>query len=333
MSDRAIFRGDAGEQAIARELAALDAFRYTAFHGIFAPARDGSTQIDHIVVSTFGIFVIETKNYGGMIFGKPDQKNWVQCLGPKKTRFSNPVWQNRGHVSALAKHLALPAECFHNLVVFADGNCWFPRERHPDVLLIHELRSRIGDFTGELLSPSDVEQAISTLVELRDNPITTLEEHVSALRERLGESVVPPISDARSYRPLTPAPSGKNFLAGALFIVIIGVLLFGGVGWVANFITETMKRSLPPPPVAIHTPVPFLTPQITASPPVISFATPTPPPKPITLAPPPKKPTTIANVPETPIGVRAIHAEVLPDDGSERFRVVPLESSATNAAP
>src|SRR5206468_3484784 len=47
----------------------LDRSRYRLFHNLILPTPDGTTQVDHVVVSTHGIFVIETKNYGGWIFG------------------------------------------------------------------------------------------------------------------------------------------------------------------------------------------------------------------------------------------------------------------------
>jgi len=47
---------------------------YHALHNVTLPTPDGTTQIDHIFVSCFGIFVVETKNMKGWIFGGEKQK-------------------------------------------------------------------------------------------------------------------------------------------------------------------------------------------------------------------------------------------------------------------
>ena len=58
-------------------------------------------QIDHVVVSIYGIFVIETKNYSGWIFGDENSQYWAQVIYKTKNRFYNPILQNRGHIKAL----------------------------------------------------------------------------------------------------------------------------------------------------------------------------------------------------------------------------------------
>lgn len=51
---------------------------------------DSTTQIDHILVSCFGVFVIETKNYKGWIFANPKHESWTQVLFKAKFKFQNP---------------------------------------------------------------------------------------------------------------------------------------------------------------------------------------------------------------------------------------------------
>jgi hypothetical protein len=61
-------------------------------------SRTGYSQIDHLVISPYGLFVIETKNYSGEIKGKRDDKNWL--VNNRFTMF-NPLRQNYGHVKAI----------------------------------------------------------------------------------------------------------------------------------------------------------------------------------------------------------------------------------------
>ena len=72
------------------------------------PSKKYTTQIDHVVVSPYGVFVIETKNYDGWILGAEETKKWKQTFKTTPTQsFYNPIKQNWGHTYALAEHLKL----------------------------------------------------------------------------------------------------------------------------------------------------------------------------------------------------------------------------------
>lgn len=114
-------KGRIGEAFVSvAALKRLDPKVYRVFNDLVLPRPDGkgTTQVDHVVVSPFGIFVIETKNYEGWIFGDENSRQWTQVIYGKKSRFQNPLHQNALHVRALATATGLPRECFHNLVFF-----------------------------------------------------------------------------------------------------------------------------------------------------------------------------------------------------------------------
>jgi len=68
--------------------------------------KTGYSQIDHIVISPYGIFVIEAKNLSGRIYGSQDQKQWTQTHpNGFKNKFYNPIWQNNSHIKALKENL------------------------------------------------------------------------------------------------------------------------------------------------------------------------------------------------------------------------------------
>jgi len=76
----------------------LPASIYRLFHDLMLPTPDGLTQIDHVFVSRFGVFVVETKNLGGWIFGNPSRRRWTQVLpGGRKQQFQKPLCQNHRH--------------------------------------------------------------------------------------------------------------------------------------------------------------------------------------------------------------------------------------------
>ena len=71
-------------------------------HNCYVPTAKGFSEIDLLMIHDTGLYVVESKNYSGWIFGDENQKQWTQCLaGGKKSKFYNPIWQNKGHMEAL----------------------------------------------------------------------------------------------------------------------------------------------------------------------------------------------------------------------------------------
>jgi|TARA_A200000159_G_scaffold38471_1_gene34845 restriction system protein len=91
---------------------------YHLIKNVTLPTDDGSTQIDHIIVSKFGVFVVETKNMKGWIFGNPKQRMWTQKLYKHSSKFQNPLHQNYKHVQTLVSVLGLNDDQVHSVIVF-----------------------------------------------------------------------------------------------------------------------------------------------------------------------------------------------------------------------
>ena len=75
---------------------------YHIIDNVLFESNDRSTQIDHIVISPYGVFVIETKGYKGRIRGGEDSEYWTQEYYNYKKSFYNPILQNQGHVRFLS---------------------------------------------------------------------------------------------------------------------------------------------------------------------------------------------------------------------------------------
>ncbi|PFC06082.1 nuclease-related domain-containing protein, partial [Bacillus cereus] len=60
-----------------------------------------TTQIDHIVIAETGVFVVETKNYEGWIYGNEKAARWTQGIFRKKSSFQNTFRQNYKHIKAI----------------------------------------------------------------------------------------------------------------------------------------------------------------------------------------------------------------------------------------
>lgn len=146
-------KGDVGEQIVkVAVLSKLDASQYRHFSNLIIPAPNGTTQIDNIVVSPFGVFVIEAKYFQGWIFGGAKQEKWTHTLSRfEKYAFPNPIRQNYGHIKALARLLRQPESRFHSVIVFAHRNCQLKTELPANVCLQHNFIEYIQGFTKNIV--------------------------------------------------------------------------------------------------------------------------------------------------------------------------------------
>lgn len=97
---------------------------YRIINNVTIPdGQGGTTQIDHIIVSSYGLFVIEAKHYKGWIFGEQSDRQWTQKIhGNHSQTFENPLYQNYKHTECLRELLGLSKEQIKSVVVFT-GDC------------------------------------------------------------------------------------------------------------------------------------------------------------------------------------------------------------------
>ena len=115
-------KGNYGEFLITSRLKKLEMYD-RLLTNVYLRKSDGSTtEIDILMIAETGIYVFESKNYSGWIFGDEKGRNWTQVLENKqKNHFYNPVWQNNGHITALkhATGLGNP-ELYRSYIVFSE---------------------------------------------------------------------------------------------------------------------------------------------------------------------------------------------------------------------
>ena len=176
---------DVGEQEVAsllsRELSYKD---YFIFNNLILPSENnGSTQIDHIVISRFGIFVIESKDYNGWIFGSKDDPMWVQSLpgGKNKFSFQNPTHQNYAHIMALKVLMPFATDKFYSVVVFSDKS-EFKTPSIENVVHLDQLIGCIKQHSEERLSETDVQLAIGKLSYACQTVDITASQHIANLQ-------------------------------------------------------------------------------------------------------------------------------------------------------
>lgn len=115
-------KGNYGEFLTFNYLEKLDRYN-KIMTNLYIPKEDGrTTEIDLIMIDETGVYVFESKNYSGWIFGDEKHKNWIQSLNNKqKNKFFNPIWQNSGHVNALKSILGMEdKDIFKSYIVFSE---------------------------------------------------------------------------------------------------------------------------------------------------------------------------------------------------------------------
>ncbi|EIV8623112.1 NERD domain-containing protein [Vibrio vulnificus] len=180
------FKGVFGEFLVNKLLSQLPDSDYTLVRNVTLPTDDGTTQIDHIVVSRFGIFVVETKNMKGWIFGSKSQKQWTQKVYRHSSKFQNPLQQNYKHVKTLESLLAIDCEKLHSVVVFI-GDSTFKTDMPENVTYARGCLEYIKKFEQPVFSESEYSQFVDAIneVKLKKGIVTNIKhrQHVKEIVE------------------------------------------------------------------------------------------------------------------------------------------------------
>jgi hypothetical protein len=190
----------------------LDKDIYRKIDDVIVPSDSGTTQIDHVLVSVYGVFVIETKNIKGWIFGSPESDKWTQSIYGKKNQFQNPLKQNYRHIRCLEEYLGFESALFKPVVFFI-GDCKF-KTPMPSNVLNGSLVPYIKSFRNICLTPQQVSEIELRLTDLKRDKSLTKEVHLDSLRKRHESTPVCPRCGDRLVRRVARKgdSAGKPFL-------------------------------------------------------------------------------------------------------------------------
>ena len=176
-------KGVIGEKSISSILYFLDKSKYKVINDIVLKKGTKTSQIDHIVISDFGIFVIETKNYKGWIVGNEKSEHWTQVLFKRKKIFYNPIKQNLGHINVLKTYLSkYPSINYIPIVVFLSKSDIKVKTTH-DIINSRQLIQTIKKYNEINIEKKEKEDIYKIINET--NLVDTYDktEHIKSIKK------------------------------------------------------------------------------------------------------------------------------------------------------
>lgn len=177
--------GKIGENKVSSILQRI-AKKYDGYliNDVIIPDEDGgkTCQIDHILFTIYRVFVIETKNYSGYIYGNDNQKEWTQVLayGKKKYKFYNPVKQNAAHCCKLKRIINNDNIYLESVVVFTKNN-----KGNIDSSFVCNLKKLKNIIPNDIdiYTKEEILHAFNNVNYYKENEVCSEKEHIKEIKE------------------------------------------------------------------------------------------------------------------------------------------------------
>lgn len=176
-------KGAYAEVRVARRLSRLPE-EYHVFNDVYIRSGDRSVQIDHVIISRYGVFVIETKNHKGWVYGSENAEHWTQNIYGYKYKLYNPIRQNASHVSAICNLLRITQDKTIPIIVFA-GSATVRCSANCNVFYLKQLYRIIDQHKSVLFSNDQVLQLTETLTSALVNDKNRRRKHVQEVRRQI----------------------------------------------------------------------------------------------------------------------------------------------------
>ena len=177
-------KGRMGERIVSARLNIFLSDDYCILDAVILKTTRGTTQIDHIVVSKYGIFVIETKNYKGWIFGHENSEKWTQNLYGYKYALANPVRQNQTHIRAVRQTLSDGGRYpIISIVAFSGKASLNVTVESAHVIYWRDLAPTIKQYRTEVIDDEQVQRIAATLQQANVTTAGRNREHVKRVRQ------------------------------------------------------------------------------------------------------------------------------------------------------
>ncbi len=189
--------GEWGERCLL-ELLKNRAKNAAIFQNVYVPLGGGTTELDIVLVGSTGLYIFESKAYGGKIYGQPEQLNWAQYLGGSKNVFYNPIRQNENHRRNLARALQISPEYICSIIVFenrADLSNIHPRHSESFVVcnrnkLLKHLKKLVNS-RRPVLELTEMESICLKLAKWSKVNRRTKKQHIKQVQQQMHGALCP----------------------------------------------------------------------------------------------------------------------------------------------
>jgi len=172
-----------GEHWTKKELKRLSKDKYRVINDVFIINNGMSHQIDHVVVSPYEIFSIETKQYNGRITGTKYDKYWVRKKRGKKYYYNNPIRQNYGHVKALCELLKIDESKIYNIVCIPSRHVYLKIQHDGEIVTNITINEKILSYNEEVLS--DIDNIVDIIEKNNITDKKLRKDHIKNIRNNI----------------------------------------------------------------------------------------------------------------------------------------------------
>ena len=180
-------KGFIGEKSVAFLLSRLDPTKYRVINDVMLDVDGKTSQIDHLVVSDFGVFVIETKNYKGWIIGEEHSESWTQVIYKRKEKLYNPIRQNYGHIQALKHHLKEFNQVRYIPIIVFSINADIKVKTTTHVIYSVNLLKVIRSYTDAILTEKEKEEIFNKITSLNIKGKDARIKHIDGIQQKKEE--------------------------------------------------------------------------------------------------------------------------------------------------
>ena len=173
-------KGKLGEMKASNTLNELDRSEYKVLDNLILYSDNKTHEIDNVVISKYGIFVVEMKNYQGKVVGDKDSDKWTQYIGKRVNKFYNPVKQNYGHMRCLSDVLKIDMRYLIPVVVFSNDTYIESDVKY--VIKLNYVNKYIMKFKKNMYI--DVDDVYKKLKKLNITDKSIKKKHVDSVKKR-----------------------------------------------------------------------------------------------------------------------------------------------------
>ncbi len=170
-----------GEQEVNKILSKIKGYKLLS--DIMIKNEKGTSQIDHILIGKKGIFVIETKDYSGLIYGEEYSKYWTQVINRTSNKFYNPIRQNYGHVKSLERCIKRN-DIFISVVVFTNKSKLKKVKTETPVIQLNKLKRYIKRYKSDIrLSKNEIDEIYNLIKKSNIDSNRARKKHVKRINK------------------------------------------------------------------------------------------------------------------------------------------------------